>query len=51
MDYRIALHKQLKKLMREVICAPNPDQQNRFLKETYDWYFGKLAAMGALSIQ
>lgn len=51
MHYRIALHKQLKKLIREVICCNDVTQQDRFLKETYDWYFGKLMAMGALSIQ
>ena len=51
MEYRIALHKQLKRLMREVICCTNRQMQDRFLKEAYDWYFGKLMAMGALSLQ
>ena len=49
--YRVKLHKCLRELVIQIVNERNMELKLRQLKHTYTWFFGKLVAMGALSIQ
>ena len=47
--YRIKLHKCLRELIIHIVNTRNMDVKLRQLRTTYEWFIGKLIAMGALS--
>ncbi len=48
-EYRMRLHKSLRELMIHIVNERNLDVKLRHLRQTYEWFFKKLVAMGALS--
>ena len=48
-EFRVQLHKCLKRLLLEVTSQKDTRMQTQYLKEVYEWYFKRLIAMGALS--
>jgi len=49
--YRVQLHRCLRELIIHIVNEKNMDVKTRQLRQTYQWFFQKLIAMGALSIQ
>ena len=50
-EYRQTLHKSLREFMINIVNERNYDVKLRQLRKTYEWFFHKLVAMGALSQQ
>jgi len=49
--YRVQLHRCLRELIIHIVNEKNIDVKTRQLRQTYQWFFQKLIAMGALSQQ
>ena len=50
-EYRVRLHRCLRELLIHIVNEKKMDLKLRQLRKTYEWFFHKLVAMGALSQQ
>lgn len=50
-NYRIQVHKSLKRLLREVTNMKDKNMQLKNIGKVYQWYFRKLESIGLLSNQ